>query len=64
MAEFRLYSAWLPDYADHPFVNTIVEAPPDKWIIQDYQTEGKIGSFLISVDSYVLIQIGEFLSKV
>ena len=35
VAEFRLYSAWLPHYADHPFVNTIIEAPPDKWIIQD-----------------------------
>ena len=64
VAEFRLYSAWLPHYAGHPFVNTIVEAPPDKWIIQDYWTEGKEGSFLISPDGYGLIQNGEFLSKV
>lgn len=49
VAEFRLYSAWLPHYADHPFVNTIIEAPPDKWIIQDYRIEGKIGSFLLSL---------------
>ena len=64
VAEFRLHSAWLPHYAVHPFVNTIVEAPPDKWIIQDYWTEGKEGSFLISPDGYGLIQNGEFLSKV